>query len=47
MEQEPKDTIQPVPAAASQDYQPPRVESVLTATEVEREAHYGGNISTM
>lgn len=34
---------QPTPAP---EYESPRVETVLTADEVEREAHYGGGVST-
>lgn len=33
------------PAADTPEYEAPRVETVLTSDEVEREAHYGGTVS--
>ena len=35
----------PPPAAAA--YEPPRVETVLTSEQLEREAHYAGTISIL
>jgi hypothetical protein len=32
----------PAPAAKSADYEPPRVEQVLDATDLIREGHYAG-----
>ncbi|MBY0277486.1 hypothetical protein K2Z84_19310 [Candidatus Binatia bacterium] len=33
------------PASVVPEYEAPCVETVLTSDEVEREAHYGGNVS--
>lgn len=33
------------PTTATPEYEAPRVETVLTSAEVEREAHYGGLVS--
>lgn len=33
------------PSTVTPEYEAPRVETVLTSEEVEREAHYGGLVS--